>query len=128
MIDKFLFIGLGGFTGSVVRYAVSGYVQGWSRSVSFPYGTLAVNTLGCLLIGFLSQLMESRGVFSENARFFVFIGLLGGFTTFSTFSNESMNLLRNNEIWGSSMNIMLHIFLGLFAVWLGRVSAYLIWR
>ena len=128
MIFNLLLVGCGGFAGSVLRYLVSGHVQMWSRSSSFPYGTFAVNFFGCLLIGFLSQLMESRGFFSERSRFFVFVGMLGGFTTFSTFSNESMDLLRDKDILSASMNIMLQIALGLFAVWFGRASAHLIWR
>ena len=89
---------------------------------------LAVNTLGCLVIGFTSQLLESRGFFSESARFFVFVGLLGGFTTFSTFSNESMNLLQRNQMLLGAVNVVLQVSLGLFAVWIGRTFAYLLWR
>ena len=128
MLSRLLFIGLGGFTGSVARYLVGGLVQEASRSVNFPYGTLAVNALGCLVIGFASQLLESRGFFSESARFFVFVGLLGGFTTFSTFSNESMNLLQRNQMLLGAVNVVLQVSLGLFAVWIGRTFAYLLWR
>src|SRR2546430_13714290 len=96
-MGKMFLAGIGGFVGSVLRYAVSGWVQDLSRSIDFPYGTLAVNFLGCLAIGFLSQLAESRGYFTAEARTLVFIGVLGGFTTFSAFSNETMNLWRNGE-------------------------------
>ncbi|PYV41862.1 MAG: hypothetical protein DMG06_15795 [Acidobacteria bacterium] len=82
----------------------------------------------CLVIGFLSQLAEARGVFMAESRAFVFIGVLGGFTTFSTFSNETMNLLRDGERLLAVVNIAAHLVPGLIAVWLGRVLAYEIWR
>lgn len=127
MVKLFL-IGIGGFIGSVLRYLISGYIQQAVHSVDFPYGTLAVNLLGCLTIGFLSQLAEEHGLFGIEARAFVFVGLLGGFTTFSTFSNESMNFLRDGENIVALGNVGAHIALGLAAVWLGRAAAYLIWR
>jgi CrcB protein len=119
---------MGGFIGSLLRYWASGAVQQWSKSAAFPYGTLAVNLIGCFVIGFLSQLAEARGVFSVESRAFVFVGLLGGFTTFSTFSNESMNLLREGENIFTVANVGAHILFGLGAVWLGRNLAFLIWR
>ncbi|HEY5075691.1 MAG TPA: fluoride efflux transporter CrcB, partial [Pyrinomonadaceae bacterium] len=93
-MGKLFLAGVGGFIGSTLRYAVTGYAQQLSRSIDFPYGTLAVNLIGCFLIGFLSQLAETRGVFTAESRTFVFIGILGGFTTFSAFGNETMNLWR----------------------------------
>lgn len=127
-MSNLILIGIGGFLGSVLRYWVSGYVQQLSRSVDFPYGTLVVNVLGCLTIGFLSQLVETRGLFTSQARAFVFIGLLGGFTTFSTFGNESINLLRDGENVFALGNVAAHLALGLGAVWFGRTLAFLIWR
>ena len=127
-MSKLLGIGVGGFIGSVLRYLVSGYVQQISQSVQFPYGTLMVNVVGCFIIGFLSQLADARGVFTAELRAFVFIGILGGFTTFSTFGNETMNFLREGENFPALVNVGAHIVLGLGAVWLGRNVAYLIWR
>ena len=127
-MSNLLFIGFGGFLGSILRYLFSGYVQGLLRSADFPYGTIAVNLTGCLIIGFLSQLAESQGVFTSETRAFLFIGLLGGFTTFSTFGNETMNLFRDSENIFAFLNVALHFLLGLGAVWLGRTFAYLIWR
>ena len=127
-MDKALLVGAGGFIGSVLRYWLSGAVQQSINNSSFPFGTLAVNLAGCLVIGFLSQLAEARGVFTPEARAFVFVGILGGFTTFSTFGNESMNLLRDGEGLPAVWNIGAHVFLGLAAVWLGRTLAYWIWR
>ena len=125
---KVLVIGLGGFMGAILRYSISGIVQNWSKSVSFPYGTLAVNLLGCLLIGFLSQLVESYGIFSPETRSFIFIGLLGALTTFSTFGNESVNLLREGENLLSFANVGLHLVLGFGAVWVGRTIVLSLWR
>jgi fluoride exporter len=123
-----LFIGLGGALGSIARYLVSTWVQTAVKSVIFPFGTLVVNLAGCFVIGFLAQLAEARGVFTSESRAFVFIGLLGGFTTFSSFGNETLNLARGGEIWNALANIGLNVVIGLFAVWLGRTVAYLIWK
>ena len=123
-----LLVGFGGFVGSVLRYTVSGYVQQSVRTLDFPYGTLAVNVLGCFIIGFLSQLAESRGVFTSESRLFVFTGFLGGFTTFSSFGNETLNLVRDSQAMNAFANVGANLVIGLFAVWLGRTLAYLVWR
>lgn len=120
MFELFL-IGAGGFIGAILRFGVSNIVQYWLKNYSFPYSTLLVNLLGCLLIGSLSELIESRGVISPEYRLFLFVGLLGAFTTYSTFGNESLNLLMNGKNPLFLANIGLHIILGLCAVWLGRV-------
>ena len=85
-MTKILLIGMGGFVGAVLRYAVGGGVQTLTRSISFPHGTMAVNVIGCFLIGGLTYLAETRSLFSANTRMFLFIGVLGAFTTFSTFA------------------------------------------
>jgi CrcB protein len=123
-----LFIGLGGALGSIARYLVSTWVQTAAKSISFPFGTLTVNLIGCFVIGFLAQLAEARGIFTSESRAFVFIGILGGFTTFSSFGNETLNLARGGEFWNALANIGLNVVIGLFAVWLGRTAAYLIWK
>jgi len=125
---KILLAGCGGFLGSVLRYSVSGFVQDVSRSIHFPYGTLAVNLVGCFAIGFLSQLAESRGFFTAETRTLVFVGVLGGFTTFSAFGNETINLWREGESGLALLNIAAHLVLCLGAVWLSRALAYQIWR
>lgn len=127
-MGKALLVGLGGFAGSILRYWLSGYIQQLTQSATFPFGTLTVNLLGCLVIGFLSELAEMRSAFSAESRALLFIGLLGGFTTFSTFSNETTNLLRDGQNLPAGLNIGAHIVLGLAAVWLGRSLAYWIWR
>ncbi len=123
-----LLVGVGGFLGSITRYLASGWVQQITQSVEFPYGTLVVNLVGCFVIGLLAQLADARGVFTTETRAFIFVGLLGGFTTFSSFSNETMNLIRDGEMFSALANVSAHIILGLSAVWLGRVVAGAIWR
>ena len=127
-MNNLFLVGAGGFIGSVLRYWMSGYIQQLAKDTVFPFGTFAVNFLGCLMIGFLSQLAEDYGIFTGEARVLVFVGFLGGFTTFSTFGNETMNLLRDGQNLLAFGNITGHFIFGLGAVWLGRSIAYLIWR
>ena len=127
-MTNILLVGIGGFIGSVLRYLASGYVQQATKSVGFPYGTLAVNVVGCFVIGFLAQLAEGRGVFTSEARAFVFIGILGGFTTFSSFGNETLNLARDSQMMSALANVGANVVIGLFAVWLGRTVSYMFWR
>ena len=98
MIVKLLMVGLGGFAGAICRYLLSTWVQKSSGWISFPIGTLVVNVLGCLIIGLLGGLVISKELFSPAARLFLLTGLLGGFTTFSTFSYETLMLLRDTNI------------------------------
>ena len=127
-MTNILLVGFGGFIGSVLRYLASGYVQQSTKSIDFPYGTLVVNVIGCFVIGFLAQLAEDRGVFTSESRLFVFVGILGGFTTFSSFGNETLNLARDSQMMNALANVGANVALGLFAVWLGRTVSYLIWR
>ena len=125
---KILLIGMGGFIGAILRYGISGLVQNLTRSVSFPYGTLAVNVLGCLVIGALSHLVETRGIFGMQTRLFVFVGILGALTTFSTFSNETINLVREGQWFYAAANIVLQFICCFAAVLLGRWLTHIIWR
>ena len=127
-MGKIFLAGIGGFIGSSLRYVMTGFVQDWSRSIAFPYGTLSVNLVGCFAIGFLSHLAETRGVLTAESRTLIFIGVIGGFTTFSAFGNETMNLWRDGENFLAAANIAAHLVLGLGAVWLSRAIAYQIWR
>lgn len=125
MLSLFL-VGAGGFLGSVLRFVLSGWVHRFLDNPWFPYGTLAVNVAGSLAIGFLAGLAESRSLFTAEVRLFVFIGLLGGFTTFSSLTLETFVLARNTQYLAALANFSLHIVLGLFAVWIGNVLARLI--
>jgi CrcB protein len=121
-----LLVGAGGFLGSMFRYALSGWVHRILDTAWFPYGSLVVNVTGSLAIGFLAGLAESRLLFSAEARLFVFVGLLGGFTTFSAFSLETFTLARNAQLLAALTNIAAQIMLGLLAVWAGNLLARLI--
>ena len=127
MLNIFI-VGIGGFIGSTLRYLVAGWAQQLSKSLDFPYGTLTVNLIGCFVIGFLGQLAEARGILASEARLLVFIGLLGGFTTFSSFGNDTLNLARSGQMLNALTNVAVNVIFGLLLVWLGRTVAYLIWR
>lgn len=115
----FLLVGAGGFVGATGRYLVSGLVHRLLPATLFPVGTLSVNVLGSFAIGLLGGLASSRGVLSGDVRLFVFIGVLGGFTTFSTFAYETMALVTDAEVLPALANVLLHLTVCLGAVWLG---------
>jgi len=121
-------IGAGGFVGAVLRYLVSGWVQYRSGSIIFPFGTMAVNMIGCLVIGFLTYLVEARSLFSPEIRSFVLVGLLGAFTTFSTFGNETLGLIRDSRLDLAAVNAGVQVSVGVFMVWIGRITAAALWR
>jgi CrcB protein len=123
-----IYVALGGAFGSTSRYLLGTWTQSISKSIDFPYGTLTVNLIGCFVIGFLSQLAEARGVFTPESRALVFIGILGGFTTFSSFGNDTINLLRDGETFNALANVGANVIVGLLLVWLGRSVAYWIWK
>ena len=117
-----LIIGLGGFFGSIGRYLASKYIQ-QAVPVIFPYGTLTVNILGSFLIGIIFGIAAKGTLLSAEWRMFLAVGFCGGFTTFSSFSNDSLNLLRDGQIFQFLMYGGMSVFLGLFAVYLGYLLA-----
>jgi CrcB protein len=117
-MSRLLLIGLAGFVGTLGRYWLSGVVAR-RYGETFPYGTFAVNALGCLLAGFLFYLMYDRFLSSPTSRSVVFIGLLGGFTTFSSYGLQTFTLLREGEVFLALLNIALSNIAGLFLVWAG---------
>jgi CrcB protein len=115
-----LLVGAGGFLGAIARYGVGrGLGQVSAGSQWIPYGTLAANVTGCLLIGVVAGLMDHRQVLSTDFRAFLVVGLLGGFTTFSAFGYETFTLARAGDINATIANIGIQIAAGLGAVWLG---------
>ena len=114
-----LLVGAGGFFGAVMRYLVSGWAQEVFRGLSLPYGTMTVNITGCLLIGLLAGLSENRNLLGPETRALVLVGVLGGFTTFSAFSYETVELLKAGESLAAFSNVGLQVCLGLAAVWVG---------
>jgi CrcB protein len=114
-----LIVGCGGFVGSALRYMVSGWVHRLLPQLVFPVGTLAVNVVGCLLIGVAGGLVAGRQLLGPELRLFLLIGMLGGFTTFSTFAHETMAMTRDGEVIRAAANVGLQVVLGLVAAWLG---------
>ena len=115
-----LMVGAGGFIGSILRYTVAGLVQRTFPLSGFPYGTLVVNISGCVGIGLISGLAESRHIISPEARLFLLFGLLGGFTTFSTFAYEGFEMLRDGQFAKAIANMTGQVVVGCFAVWAGH--------
>lgn len=116
-------IALGGALGAVLRYGLSGLAHRITGVVAFPIGTLVVNVSGCLAIGIFGGWAESRQLLGPQARLFLFIGVLGAFTTFSTFGLETVSLLRTGDQARALGNVLLHVTLGLAAVWVGLALA-----
>lgn len=123
---KSLFIaGLGGFIGTALRFLISRYIQ-FSYDSVFPWGTFIVNILGSLLIGVFFGFSEKGNIMSPEWRIFFTIGICGGFTTFSSFSNDAFILLQNKEWLRFAVYPTLSFFLGLSAVFIGRALIKLI--
>jgi CrcB protein len=122
-LSKVISIGMGGFIGAVSRYWLSGMAQRFSDR--FPVGTLSVNLLGSFLLGLLATLFLEKMIVSQEIRLFVLVGLLGAFTTYSTFSLETLNLLRGGEWQFAGLNILLTLTGTLIAVWIGVALAKL---
>ena len=114
-----LIVGSGGFLGALARYGLSGLVQRQVPGTAFPYGTLVVNLVGCLAIGVIVGLVETRQLFGAEFRRFALVGILGGFTTFSTFGYETFAMLREAEYLRAILNVGVQVLLGLALVWLG---------
>jgi len=121
-LSRFIWVGIGGFAGSVARYWLSALVQA-RFGTGFPFGTLAVNVLGCLAIGVLAGLGEGRMPLPPETRALLLVGLLGGFTTFSAFGNDTIDLARAQQLPLAVLNVAAQVALGLSAVWLGRIAA-----
>ena len=121
-MQKWWLLIAGGVCGTVGRYVLGGAVYGW-LGTAFPYGTLAVNTLGCVVMGFIDVLVDKKMLLGPEARTFWMIGLLGAFTTFSSLIYESWKLLQNGELLLAMTNLVGSVVLGLFAFWLGSLIA-----
>ena len=118
-MSLWLIIGLGGFVGAILRYWISAWIQ--SGIISFPLGTLGVNFIGSFLLALIMYVSEYRGLVGMETRLFLTIGVLGSFTTMSTFSFESMKLLEQNQYILFGLNLMGTVTLCLLAVYLGKV-------
>ncbi len=118
-VYNIVLVGLGGFCGSVLRYLVSGWAHTLFKADMFPLGTAVVNIAGCLVIGILGGLTDQLQTLSPHTRLFLLLGLLGGFTTFSSFGYETVALLRDRELLLAFVNVAVNVVLGFGAVLVG---------
>ena len=120
IIKQILYIGAGGFAGSVMRYLTGQLIKKITAPGHIFWGTLAVNAAGCFLIGFLFPLLTSKSNISDNMRLLVITGFLGGFTTFSSLAFETVSLARSSLLLFAALNMILNIALGISALVLGE--------
>lgn len=117
-MGKLFLIGLAGFIGTLGRYWLSGLVAR-RYGETFPSGTLAVNLIGCFLVGIFFYLLQERFLVNQTVRTIIMIGFLGGFTTFSSFGLQTFTLLQNGQFGLAALNVSLSNLIGLILVWAG---------
>jgi len=122
--SRILVVGLGGFVGAALRYIISTATAKYFGD--FPLGTLIVNVFGGFIMGFLMEASSSAWPISANSRIFLTTGMMGGLTTFSTFSYETVSFFSDGEYLMGGMNAGLNLFSALFACWLGKIVAHLL--
>lgn len=120
---SYLFIFVGAGLGGLFRYALSSAISAAVNGITFPLGTFVVNMIGCLTIGYLAKLSETQSFLQGDGRLFIFVGLLGGFTTFSSYGLETYQLIRDGEVVSAIANAVGQVVLGLTLVWLGFIAA-----
>ncbi|MEX0988546.1 MAG: fluoride efflux transporter CrcB [Bacteroidales bacterium] len=125
MVKSILIAGLGGFIGTVFRFLISRYFQ-FTYDTVFPWATFLVNILGCLLIGIVYGISERGNFLSPEWRIFLSVGILGGFTTFSSLSNDAFVLLQSKELVKFALYTGFTFFLGILAVFIGRAMIKII--
>ncbi len=118
-------VAIGGGIGATARYLVSSWAAA-RFGAEFPYGTLIVNIVGCFIIGAFMTLATERLIVSPYWRLFVTVGFVGGLTTFSSFSYETLHLLQDADVMRAFYNVGLNVLVGFFATWLGMSAAKLI--
>jgi fluoride exporter len=122
---KYFLVFLGGGIGAVARYSLQGFVHRYTEN-NFPYGTFAVNVIGCFVLGYLMVAFEERFLMNPSLRLFLTIGILGGFTTFSSFSYETIALLRGGEWMFGISNILASVLCCLLATFAGMAAGKVI--
>lgn len=121
-VMKSLLVFAGAGTGGLLRYWLGGLVQAW-WGPAFPLGTLAVNVSGCLVMGFLASAWSGPVAIRDEYRLAVLVGVLGGYTTFSSFGRETLLLVHDAQWWRAGVNIVLNVALSLAGIWLGSAAA-----
>lgn len=116
--SKYTWVVVGGGIGSLLRYVIQGWGQALTKG-TFPLGTLIVNVVGCFIIGVLNMILAERVPIRMEYRVGLTVGVLGGFTTFSSFGWETFSMANDGQLMRAMMNTLLSFTLGLVAVWLG---------
>ena len=119
---QIVIVGLGGFIGSAGRFTLSEFVHRLFPLSTFPYGTLIVNVIGCLAIGVIGGALDQRQIMTPLLRLFLLVGVLGGFTTFSAFAYETLNLVHASNFIRAIANIITQVVFGLTAAWIGYLT------
>jgi len=127
LLMQYIVIGLGGALGSMLRFGLGSLIDSNVQKTGqiFPWGTIVVNITGCLVIGFIFTISASEGriILSSLTRNFIMIGILGGYTTFSSFSLQTLTLMQAGQRWEAAANVLLSVVLCLVGVWLGAMLA-----
>jgi fluoride exporter len=122
LIARTLVVGIGGFLGASARYLLGGAIYRWLPA-TFPWSTFVINVTGCFGIGLVVALAEERMVLGPTSRLFLTVGVLGGYTTFSSFGYETMVLVRDGSFGAAAFNVLAQVALGLLAVAAGAAAA-----
>ncbi|MCP4180678.1 MAG: fluoride efflux transporter CrcB [bacterium] len=128
LLFQSLIVGIGGVLGAISRYLLEALVKIFAGTAMFPFGTLTVNILGCLLIGMMFALIDGYSSVGPRVRLFFITGYLGALTTFSSFGLDTFKLIISNHMIIAGLNILIQVIVGLFAVWLGYVVIRIIGR
>ena len=118
---KYLMVGIGGFVGSVLRFWLGSFIGG-RLGARFPYGTFVVNVTGSFLIGMVLAVLATKAHWNSNWRYLIPIGFIGGYTTFSAFEYETLQLFQDGQLLTAMLNITLSVTVGFVAVWVGVVA------
>ena len=122
---RLFIVGVGGAAGAISRYLLEGFVHS-SINSNFPLGTLTVNITGCFALGFLATLADEKFLFNPSVRMGIFVGFIGAFTTFSTFTYETWALLKDSQQLMAALNVLLSLAGGFVGLLLGIIFARII--